>query len=202
MAYTLTFVTYIVSLFAYALVVIFQMTMTVAAEREQGTLVFLLTIPDGRPTVLLAKLLGPWWRNWPVLAIAYLGVLLGFGSGLYDFWGFLFLLVIPWPGLLMLGGLALWLSVLVRRVLLANIAILGFIGVLLLAHLAAGKPLAVIGAAYLAILGAPTELALLRESAVYAALLVVGQQAIFLTLAALWIGSAFWIFQRKDYAAT
>jgi ABC-type transport system involved in multi-copper enzyme maturation permease subunit len=200
-AYTLTFVTYFIALLAYTLVVLFQMTMTVASEREQGTLIFLLTIPDERSAVLFAKWLGPWWRNWPILAIAYLGVLLGFGSGLYDVIGFLFLLVIPWPLLLMLGGLALWLSVLVRRVLFANIAVLGFLGVLVMAHIAAGKPIVVILAYYVAILGASAELALLKEAAGSALLLALAQQALFLTLAAAWTGHAFWVFGRKDYSA-
>ncbi len=202
LAIPFTFVTYFIALLAYALVVVFQMTMTVASEREQGTLVFLLAIPEERSTVLFAKWLGPWWRNWPVLAIAYLGVLLGFGSGLYDWVGFLFLLLVPWPLLLMLGGLALWLSVLVRRVLFANIAILGFVGVLVLAHIAAGKPVVVIGAYYIAILGLSSELALLKDAGRSALLLALGQQAIFLALAALWTGHAFWVFGRKDYAAT
>ncbi len=200
LAYTLTFVTYFVALLAYALVVLFQMTMTVASEREQGTLVFLLTIPDERRAILFAKWLGPWWRNWPILAIAYLGVLMGFGSGLYDWIGLLFLLLIPWPLFLMLGGLALWLSVLVRRTLFANIAVIGFVGVLIVAHIAAGKPIVVILAYYVYLLGTATELALVKEAGQSAPLLALGQQAIFLALAAVWTGHAFWIFGRKDYA--
>jgi ABC-type transport system involved in multi-copper enzyme maturation permease subunit len=194
-------VTYFVALLAYGLVVLFQMTMTVASEREQGTLVFLLTIPDERRTVLFAKWLGPWWRNWPILAIAYLGVLLGFGSGLYDWIGFLFLLLIPWPMMLTLGSLALWLSVLVRRTLFANIAVIGFVGVLVIAHIAAGRPIVIILAYYIYLLGTASELSMLKEAGQSAALLVLGQQAIFLALAAAWTGHAFWVFGRKDYAA-
>lgn len=200
-AYTFTFTTYFVALIAYALAAVFQMTMSVAAEREQGTLGFLLTIPEDRWTVLLAKWLGPWWRNWPVLALAYLGVLLGLGSGLYGLTGFLFLVAIPWPLLLMLGGFALWLSVLVRRVLFANIAVIGFVGVLVIAHIALGRPMAIIGAYYLAVLGAPAELAQFKEEARLAPLLALGQQAIYLALAALWTGHAFLIFNKRDYAA-
>jgi ABC-type transport system involved in multi-copper enzyme maturation permease subunit len=201
MAYTLTFVSYFVSLVVYILVVLFQMTLTVAGERELGTLTFLLTVPDGRAAVLRAKWLGPWWRNWPILGIAYLGVLLGFGSGLYDWVGFLFLLLAPWPLFLMLGGLALWLSVNVRRVLFANITVLGFIGVLVMAHIAIGKPTITLLAYYLSILGASAELNLLQEEATTAMLLMAGQQTIFLALAALFLGHAFWVFAKKDYSA-
>jgi hypothetical protein len=104
--------------------------------------------------------------------------------------------------MLMLGGLALWLSVLVRRVLFANIAVLGFLGVVVMAHIAAGKPIAVILAYYVAILGASAELALLKEAGQSALLLALAQQAIFLALAAIWTGHAFWVFGRKDYSAT
>jgi ABC-type transport system involved in multi-copper enzyme maturation permease subunit len=54
-AYTFTFVSYIIALGVYGLVVLFQMTMSVAAEREHGTLTFLLSVPDDRRTILFAK---------------------------------------------------------------------------------------------------------------------------------------------------
>ncbi|MBI3821117.1 MAG: ABC transporter permease subunit [Planctomycetes bacterium] len=200
-AYTFTFTTYFIAGAAYVLVVLFQMTMSVAAEREQGTLTFLLMIPDGRAIILFAKWLGPWWRNWPILAICYLGVLLGFGSSLYDWKGLLFLVLLPWPFLLMMGGLALWLSVLCRRVLYANMAMLGFLGILLLAHLAVGRPILVIGAYYLAVLGAPAELSLLGSDQTSAMLTALSQHAIFLAIAVGCTGHAFWLFGRKDYSA-
>jgi ABC-type transport system involved in multi-copper enzyme maturation permease subunit len=202
LAYTLTFTTYFVSLTAYTLVVLFQMTMSVAGEREQGTLTFLLTISDERRTILFAKWLGPWWRNWPILAICYLGVLLGFGSGLYDWKGTLFLLAAPWPFLLMLGGLALWLSVVCRRVLFANIALVGFLGILLLTHIAAGKSTLIVLAYYLVLLGAQAELALLGGDTLSALTITLAQQGIFLTLAAACTAHSFWVFGKKDYSTS
>jgi ABC-type transport system involved in multi-copper enzyme maturation permease subunit len=202
LAWTLTFTTYFVAVTAYALVVVFQMTMTVAGEREQDTLPFLLMIPDSRATILLAKWVGPWWRNWPILAIAYLGVLLGLASGLYNVPGALFLLLIPWPSLLMLGGLALWLSVTCRRVLFANITVIAFLGILAIVHIAVGKPIVVIFAYYLAILGAPAELALLGDTAWSGLDLALLQQALFLLVATVCVGHAFWLFGKKDYAAS
>src|SRR5439155_6135033 len=71
-AYSFSYTSYFIGLTAYILVVTFQMTMSVAGEQEQATLVFLLMIPDERPQILFHKWLGPLWRNWPILAIAYL----------------------------------------------------------------------------------------------------------------------------------
>jgi ABC-type transport system involved in multi-copper enzyme maturation permease subunit len=198
MAYPLTFTAYFIALAVYALAVLFQMTMTVAAEREQGTLTFLLMIPEERVTILFAKWLGPWWRNWPILAICYLGVFLGFASGLYDWKAALFLIAAPWPLMLMLGGLALWLSVMCRRVLYANMAIVGSVAVLVLAHIAVGQPMLTEGAFYLYILGARTELSLMGATPLQALLLMLGHHAIFLMLAAAFLGHAFWIFGRRD----
>jgi ABC-type transport system involved in multi-copper enzyme maturation permease subunit len=176
------------------------MTTSVASEREQGTLTFLLMIPDKRRTILFVKWLGPWWRNWPILAIYFLGVLLGFGSGLYGWKGALLLMAAPWPFLLMMGGLALWLSVMCRRVLYANIAMVGFLGILLLAHLAAGKPTLIVLAYYLAVLGAPAELSLLGSDTLSALMLALGQQALFLALAGACTAHSFWVFGKKDYS--
>lgn len=202
MAYTLAFTTYFVAGAAYLLVVLFQMTMTVAGEREQATLTFLLSIPDERREILFAKWLGPWWRNWPILAICYLGVLLGLGSGICDWQGTLFLIVAPWPMLLMLGGLALWLSVLCRRVLYANIAVVAFLGILVLAHVAVGKPIVAIGAYYLYLLGAPAELNVLGFTADEAMLYTFGQHGSFLMLGLACVGHSFWMFGKKDYSAS
>jgi ABC-type Na+ efflux pump permease subunit len=128
---------YFVSVAAYTLLVTFQMTMSVAGEKEQDTLAFLLLIPDERPTILFNKWLGPLWRNWSVLAIAYLGVLMGLGGGLFSLRTTLCLLLLPWPFLLMLAALALCLSVVCRRVLFANIVVIAFLATLLLLHFAA-----------------------------------------------------------------
>ena len=64
----------------YLMFVIFQTTMCVAGERERHTLDFLLLLPAERRDVLFYKWLGPIWKNWPILAIAYLGLLLAAGT--------------------------------------------------------------------------------------------------------------------------
>jgi ABC-type transport system involved in multi-copper enzyme maturation permease subunit len=128
---------YFTAVLAYTLTVVFQTTMSVAGEKEGDTLDFLLIIPEERPRILYYKWLGPLWRNWPVLAIGYLGILLGWGLGVYSWTTAVTLALLPCPLLLMLSTLALWLSVLCRRVLHANIILIVFLAVLLIAHVAA-----------------------------------------------------------------
>lgn len=200
---SLAYAAYFVALAAYALVVIFQMTMTVAGEREHDTLTFLLLVPEERKPILWYKWLGPWWRNWPILAISYLGVLLGLGCGLFGFRTAFYLLVLPWPFLLMLGGLGLWLSVVCRRVLFANIAMVGFIGILLIVHLAAGQQTQHALAFHVAVvsdspLGGPFDHLTWLE----AGTLALGEQVVFLAIASMCVWRSFRIFARRDYAGT
>jgi ABC-type transport system involved in multi-copper enzyme maturation permease subunit len=202
LAHPLTYTAYFVALLVYALAVLFQMTMSVAFEREQGTLVFLLSIPEDRRLILLAKWLGPWYRNWPILAIAYLGVFLGFCSGLFDWRAALLLILGPWPALLLLGGVAIWLSVLCRRVLYANMALVGFLGVLVLAHLAAGPFMLIEGAYYLYVLGAAAELNVMGVTPPEARLITFAHHGCLLAIAGVCTAHSFWIFGRKDYSAT
>lgn len=202
LAYSFTYTTYFISLAAYGLVVLFQMTMSVAGEREQGTLTFLLMIPDDRRTVLFAKWLGPWWRNWPILAVCYLGVALGWGSGLYGWHGVLLLVFLPWPLMLMLGCLALWLSVVCRRVLFANVVVVGILGLLVIAHIAVGEPAWTALAYSIAVIGDLSLLSLrVNASGFDAGMHALGQQAIFLAAAGTFLGHAFWVFRKKDYSS-
>lgn len=202
LAYTLTFTTYLIALAAYFLVTVFQMTMTVAGEREHGTLTFLLSIPDDRRAILFAKWLGPWWRNWPILAVSYLGAAVGFGCGIYDWKAFLLLIVLPWPLLLMLGCLGLWLSVLCRRVLFANVAVVAFVGLVAIAHVAAGEPAWIALAYYFSLVGEGAPMSRFEGySPMLAPSMALTQQTIFLSVAGLCTAHSFWVFGRKDYCA-
>jgi ABC-type transport system involved in multi-copper enzyme maturation permease subunit len=200
---TLPFVlsAYFIGLITYTLVVVFQMTMTVASEREQGTMIFLLMLPVERREIFVAKWLGPWWRNWPILAVCYLGVLLGLGSGLHGLVGALVMALLPWPLLLMLAACAFCLSVVCRRVLYANIAVVSLLGILVIAHIAWGTSAWHALAFFLAIitsssLGSWGVLAEWQEVAPVA----FGQQAAFLAVAVLALCYAYWMFQRKNYS--
>jgi ABC-type Na+ efflux pump permease subunit len=127
---------YFLALAAYVLLVLFQTTLSVAGEREQDTLDFLLMIPEDRPAILFNKWLGPLWRNWPVLAVSYFGALLGLAGGVYGPRTALMLFILPWPLLLLLDTLALWLSVVCRRVLFANIILIASLAGLVMLQVA------------------------------------------------------------------
>jgi ABC-type transport system involved in multi-copper enzyme maturation permease subunit len=180
--------------------VLFQMTMSVAGEREQDTLTFLLLIPEERRSILWAKWLGPWWRNWPVLAISVLGVVLGLACGLYGPPTALLLLLLPWPLLLMVGGIALWLSVLCRRVLFANLLLVGILGVLFIAHVAAGQQTRMIFSFFIALVGeVPLENLLEKVPWGYAAALALGEQALFLLVGVVAALLALRRFTNREY---
>lgn len=197
-----TYSPYTVALPAYVLVVLFQMTMSVAAEREQGTLIFLMLIPEERRSILFAKWMGPWWRNWPILAIAWFGVLIGTACGVVSLPGALALLLGPLPLLLMLGSIALLLSVSCRRVLFANIALVGIMGLLFVAHVAAWQQTAIVLSFFIAVVGGHQIGDVMKDLTwPEAAAWAMGEQAVFLMIAALCLGASFWIFGRREYGS-
>lgn len=203
LAFSWTFTFYFISLGAYALVVIFQMTMSVAGEREQDTLTTLLMIPEDRREILLAKWAGPWWRNWPILALSGLGVLFGLFARLYSIQAALLLFIAPVPFLLMIGGVALWLSVVCRRVLYANIGIVGLFGLLLIAHFAAGVQARGIFSFYVATIGGtPIDEFVKGMTWTEATLLTLGEQTVFLAVGIGSLWAAFRTFTNRDYAGT
>jgi ABC-type transport system involved in multi-copper enzyme maturation permease subunit len=184
LAAVLPYTAYFVALAAYALLVMFQSTMSVAGEKEQDTLDFLLIIPDERPAILYHKWLGPFWRNWPVLAVAYLGVLLGCGCGVFSLRTVIALLLLPWPSLLLLSTLALWLSVRCRRVLVANLILIGCLAALLVAHVAAWSWLGDVVRFYFILVFEANLHDFAAASRDVAFWLALGQQAAFLLVAA------------------
>ncbi len=125
----------------YALILTFQTTATVAGEREQDTLNFLLLVPDERKKILWMKWLGPFWRNWPILGISYLAAFAGAVSGVYGFFNMAMMWLLPIPLLLMLSGLALYFSVRTHRTVLANTAIVVFAFVFVTVHVVAFRML-------------------------------------------------------------
>ncbi len=196
MAAAFPYTAYFVALGAYALLVTFQTTMSVAGEKEQVTLDFLLLIPDERRAILLYKWLGPFWRNWPVLAIAYLGVLLGLGCGLYSARAALMMLLLPWPLLLMLSAVALGLSVTCRRVLFANLMLMAGVAVLVVAHVAASAWMGNVLVHYLALLFETTFAEFTRVPWEQAFVLALGEQVVFLLIAATGAAVAYRRFRR------
>jgi ABC-type transport system involved in multi-copper enzyme maturation permease subunit len=199
-AYSFSFTSYFVSLAAFAMVMLFQTTMSVAGEREHGTLPTLLLVPESRRRILFAKWIGPWWRNWPILAIAYLGVVLGLACGIYGFWVALFLLAAPLPILWMLSGLALWLSTISRRVLFANTAIVGILGVLAIAHAALGHQTQMIASFYIAVVGEMAITSVMKDATWFdVSVWALGELALFLVVGGIGVLAAFRKFAHRDY---
>src|SRR5205085_1407168 len=108
----------------------------------------------------------------------------------------LMLLLAPLPFLLMLGGVALWLSVMCRRVLYANIAVVGLFGLLLLAHIAAGEQAKSVLSFYVATLGdTPIDELVRGLMWTEAMALALGELAMFLLVGVLCVVSAFRTFE-------
>jgi len=126
---------YFIGLATYAVWILFRVTGSVAREREQNTLDFLLLLPIERFEILASKWLGSLWRAWPMLVLAYGGVLLGLGCDLYGSLTALLLVLLPWPLLLMLSTFGLLLTVWCRRVLTANLFMAGALVALFIGHL-------------------------------------------------------------------
>ena len=195
-----TFTSYFLAVAAYGIVVVFQLTMSVAGEREQDTLTTLFLIPDSRRAILIAKWIGPWWRNWPILALSWLGIALGLGFGVTGITGAFILLLMPWPLLLLLGGGSLLLSVWCRRVLFANIAIVGFIGLLVLAHIAAGPQTNIVFGFYVAAIGeSRIDEFVSNLTWAGAASHALAEQVVFLLAGVACVVAAFRKFQKGDY---
>ncbi len=189
---------YFIALAAYALAFVFQTTFGVAGEREQNTLEFLLLLPVERREIIFCKWLGPLWRNWPILAIAFLGVVLCLAAGVFSIGQTLAWVLLPCAFLLTFSFTALWLSVTCRRVLFANILMVSFLLLVLVGHIVAASYLESLGRGYVYLL-------FQGQTDVYdpigfwrAAAMVSWHQAAFL-LWALYLGwSAFARFCRKN----
>src|SRR5207249_2004351 len=126
---------YFIGFGIYAVWSLVRVTGTVVREREMNTLDFLLLLPVDRFEILYCKWLGAVWRPWPCLVPAYSGVLLGMVCGLFAPYTAVLLVLLPWPLLLMLSFLGLFLSVWCRRVLSANLFMAGALVALFIGHL-------------------------------------------------------------------
>jgi len=196
LAGSFTYTAYFIGLAAYGLVVVFQTTMSVAGEREQNTLEHLLLLPVDRREILFCKWLGPLWRNWPILAVSYLGVLLGAGVGVFSVMTALTLLLLPLPILFMSSFLGLCLSVFCRRALYANIVMVAFLLLLVVGHVVGAKYLTGLFPAY-AFLIFETRKNELAELPVESGLpLVFAEQGIFVLLAMIFGGLAYLRFHK------
>ncbi|MBI1832197.1 MAG: hypothetical protein HYR84_12200 [Planctomycetes bacterium] len=108
---------------------------SVAKEREQNTLDFLLLLPTERSDIFYWKWLGPWFRNRAMLAGVILLPIIGLASGMFSTSLGLWLLIVPWPTLLLVHSLGILASVMSSRVATANFALVMMLLLIVLAHL-------------------------------------------------------------------
>ena len=198
LAGSFAYTSYFIGLAAYVLVVIFQTTMSIAGEREQNTLEHLLLLPVMRREILFCKWLGPLWKNWPVLAIAYLGALLGLGAGVYSVGTAVLLVMLPLPFLFMCSFLGLWLSVHCRRALYANIVMVAFLLLLLVGHVVGSTYLTGLFPAYGYLLFEVRNNQLADLPVETGLPLVAAEQGVFVLLAAMFGLLAAWRFRRME----
>lgn len=107
----------------YAVGAAFRATAAVAREREQQTLDVLLQIPEERRTIFIAKCHGAMRKGWPWLILVGANLLLGVCLGLYPPLLALWMLIAPWPLVLLIAGTGMLLSVSVGTVLRARLTL-------------------------------------------------------------------------------
>jgi ABC-type transport system involved in multi-copper enzyme maturation permease subunit len=196
-AYFGTFATYFIGLGTYVVWSLVRVTGSVAREREMNTLDFLLLVPVERAEVLFCKWLGALWRPWPWLALAYSGVLLGLVCGLYRPHTAVLLVVLPWPLLLMLSFLGLLLSVWCHRVLSANLGMASVLVAIFIGHLLFYEEFGLLLQVYAATAFDLDPRRMADRDWSRGLELALLEQASFMWLAVVFVGTAFWLFQNR-----
>jgi ABC-type transport system involved in multi-copper enzyme maturation permease subunit len=191
---------YIVLLVLTYLSIIFQATSAVAHERERNTLDFLLLLPVERSRILFVKWVAPWIRQRMMLLAMLALPLMGMVTTMFPARATLLMLLLPWPSLLMINTLGLYLSVVCRRTVTANILLIAILVVGFVLHLLAWDGLIFLTHGYIDVLvddRFPDAHTRLR-----ARLMVLGHQTLILLLALLFARLAFWRFERMSTAVS
>jgi ABC-type transport system involved in multi-copper enzyme maturation permease subunit len=177
----------------------FLATGSVAHERERNTLDFLLLLPIERWQILFVKWVAPWIRQ-RVWLMMLLGVpLIGMVSTMFPARAALLLLILPWPSLLLINTLGLFLSVICRRTVTANIVLVAILLVAFVLHLLAWSQFKLLMEGYIELFfGGELRGNLDESTRSHARWLIVGQQTLFLLLAILFARLAFWRFERQS----
>jgi ABC-type transport system involved in multi-copper enzyme maturation permease subunit len=185
---------------AVYLVTAFQATSSVANERERNTLEFLLLLPIDRWEILFYKWVAPWVRNRQLVVAAFAIPLIGMLATMFPPRPALLMLILPWPSLLMINALGMFLSVACRRTVTANILMVAILLLFFLGHLLLWNEFALlmqgVGDLFFAeeMAGNPNLDAADRLHAYW---LVFGQQALFLLLALVFAALAFRRFEAE-----
>jgi len=108
---------------------------SIAKEREDNTLDFLLLLPIERSDVFVWKWLGPWFRNRAMLLGVIILPIVGLASGMLSTSLGMWLLIAPWPTLLLVHSLGILASTMSNRVATANFALIMMLLLIVLAHL-------------------------------------------------------------------
>jgi ABC-type transport system involved in multi-copper enzyme maturation permease subunit len=158
-----------------------QSTAGVASERERNTLDFLLLLPIERSEILWTKWLAPWIQNRVYVFVTLAIPLVCIFFGVLPLRTGLVMLLLPWPTLLFVSALGLLLSVVCRRVVMANVWLVGIVVFVFAVHLLflAEIGLMIRGLALL-LVGSENGPAMDPEEFVWAQRLLVGQQALLL----------------------
>ncbi len=173
-------------------------TSSVARESEHATLDFLLLLPLERAEILLWKWLGPWCRARVLLLLLIAIPIVGIASGMYSIRLGLLFLVLPWPLLFLVHCLGVLLSVMARRVMFANFAMIAGLLVLLLLHLLRWNDVVLILESIPELLFSfSTPRPLNASATARLTRFFVVQQIAFLLLALLSAGLSYWMFTRK-----
>jgi hypothetical protein len=173
-------------------------TSAVARERERGTLDFLLLLPVERSEILWIKWLAPWIRC-RVLIVCTLAIpLVCTLFGVFPVRTGLVLLLLPWPTVLFVSALGLLLSVVCRRVVMANVLLVAILALLALGHLLLGNQMELMLKAFAELLMDDRHLRRLApEEFSWAVRLLVTHQALFLLGAVGCLAMAFRLFARR-----
>jgi ABC-type transport system involved in multi-copper enzyme maturation permease subunit len=179
----------------------FQSTSVVAREREANTLDFLLLLPDARHELLFWKWLGPWMRNRVMVGVMIAAPIVAMLSGILSVRAGLVVLILPWPALLFINQLGLMLSVFCRRVVVANVTLIGILLGLFLIHVLYWHGFETLLRGYIDLMGGEPQLD--DNEAPLAMTLMAVQQSLLVLGAIAFTAVAFWRFNRRtDEART
>ncbi len=162
-----------------------QAASCVSHERERNTLDFLLLLPIARSQILFVKCIAPWIRHRVALLVMFTIPLVGMITGMFPARAALLMLILPWPSLLLVNTLGLFLSVVCARTMTANLLFVAILGLIVALHLIFWSEFALLMRGYSELFLADDlrRVRLEDDERRHAHWLIVGQQAVFLLLA-------------------
>lgn len=168
----------------------FQAPGAISREREMNTLDFLLLLPTERREILFIKWIAPWIRQRSLIFALLAVPLIGMVTTLFPARTAFAMLLLPWPPLLFVNALGLYLTVVCRRTVTANVVLIAILGAIFAAHLLAWESVSVpLAESYL-------DLLVPDPRRVHAHWPVLAHQTLMLLAAIAFLRIAFWRFGR------